>query len=98
MPSSVRRFFRLSDSVLYNHAQLTSKPTWMLSVSRSTVRADYDRNLIVLSCPKRHLRFQLATGAETHRWLIALRTAAMCNVNDFYTLGRTIGTGSFGTV
>lgn len=98
MPSSVRRFFRLSDSVLYNHAQLTSKHTWKLSVSHATVRADYARNIIVLNCPARHLRFQLSSGAETHRWLVALRTAALCNVNDFYTLGRTIGTGSFGTV
>lgn len=98
MPSSVKRFFRLSDSVLYNHAQLTSKPTWKLSVSHATVRADYGRNLILLTCATRHLRFQLSTGAETHRWLVALRAAALCNVNDFYSLGQTIGTGSFGTV
>lgn len=98
MPSSVKRFFRLSDSMLYNHAQINSKPTWSLSVSKATVRADYARFIIMLNCPKRHLRFHLPTGAETHRWLIALRTAAMCNVNDFYTMGKTIGTGSFGTV
>lgn len=98
MPSCVRRYFRLSDTVLYNHAQLTTKSTWKLPLSHATVRADYDRNLIILSCPKRHLRFQLATSAETHRWLDALRTAAMCNIADFYTLGQTIGTGSFGTV
>lgn len=98
MPSCVRRYFRLADSVLYNQSQLTAKPTWSLSLSRAAVRADYDRNLIILSCPKRHLRFQLATPAETHRWLDALRTAALCNIADFYKLGNTIGTGSFGTV
>lgn len=98
MPSSIRRFFRLSDSILYNQPQITSKPTWKLSISRANVRADYARNLIFLTCPVRNLRFSTATAAEAHRWLMALRAAALCNVNDFYTMGRTIGTGSFGTV
>lgn len=98
LPTSVRRYLRLSDSTLYNQAQLTSKPTWQLSVSRAIVRADYDRKLITLTCPSRSLRFQLATASETHRWLEALRVAALCNITDFYTLGETIGTGSFGTV
>lgn len=98
LPTSVRRYFRLSDSILYNQSQLTSKPTWQLSVSRAVTRADYDRKLITLTCPTRALRFQLTTAAETHRWLEALRTAALCNITDFYTIGETIGTGSFGTV
>lgn len=98
LPTSVRRYFRLSNSTLYNQSQLTSKPTWQLSVSRAIVRADYDRKLITLTCSSRSLRFQLMTASETNRWLEALRVAAMCNITDFYTLGETIGTGSFGTV
>lgn len=98
LPTSVRRYFRLSDSTLYNQSQLTSKPTWQLSVSRAIVRADYDRKLVTLTCPSRSLRFQLTTASETNRWLEALRVAATCNISDFYTIGETIGTGSFGTV
>lgn len=99
MPSCVRRYFRLSDSTLANHANLSARPTWKLSVSRATVRADYTRNLVIVTCSTRHhLRFQVQTTSEAHRWLVALRSAAVCNIDDFYTQGDTIGMGSFGTV
>lgn len=98
MPTKIRRYFRLTGSILYNHPSLTEPPTWQVSLSHSMVHFHQDRNLILLNLPNRLLRFSLNTTAEANRWYLAIRSAIVCNINDFYFLGRIIGDGSYASV
>lgn len=84
--------------MLSNHPQLTGPATWDVSVSKSIVRTVDPKCLVVVRLPGREIRFQLATVAEMHRWANAIRSASVCNIEDFYKLGEQLGFGSFGAV
>ncbi|KAI0559889.1 Serine/threonine protein kinase [Gracilaria domingensis] len=94
----VKRYFRLHNSVLSNHPQLTAPPTWEISVSKCIVRTNEQKNLVNLRLVDRQIRFQLTTQAEMKRWAEALRSGSVCNIEDFYRLEEEIGHGSFGAV
>ncbi len=94
----VRRFFRLTNSMLANSHDEVSDPTWVISVSNSIVRANEERCTIVVRLADRELRFQLDTPQSTAMWLSVLRSASKCNIVDFYSLGPQLGFGSFGAV
>lgn len=96
--SHVRRYFRLNNSILSNHPQLTGPATWDASVSKCIVRTVDAKYLVIMRLPDKEIRFQLATEAEMHRWAAAIRAASVCNVEDFYRLGEQLGFGSFGAV
>ncbi|CAN8075798.1 unnamed protein product [Agarophyton chilense] len=94
----VKRYFRLNNSVLSNHPQLTSPATWEISVSKCIVRTNEQKNLITLRLVDRLIRFQLSTQSEMNRWAEAIRSGSVCNIEDFYRLDTQIGHGSFGAV
>lgn len=94
----VRRFFRLTNSMLSNSHDEGSDPTWVISVSNSIVRAIEERCTIVVRLADRELRFQLENAPSTAMWLSVLRSASRCNIIDFYSLGAQLGFGSFGAV
>lgn len=96
--NQVRRYFRLNNSMLSNHPQLTGPATWDISVSKSIVRTNDLKCLVLVRMPDREIRFQLSTIAEMHRWADAIRSASVCNIEDFYRLGEQLGFGSFGAV
>lgn len=94
----VRRFFRLTNSMLSNSHDEVSDPTWVISVSNSIVRANEERCTITVRLADRELRFQLESPQSTAMWLSVLRSASKCNIADFYSLGIQLGFGSFGAV
>lgn len=94
----VKRYFRLNNSILTNHPQLTAPATWEVSVSKCIVRASQPKRLITLRMVDKQIRFQLSTDAEMYRWAEAVRSASVCNIEDFYALDKQIGAGSFGAV
>lgn len=96
--NQVRRYFRLNNSILSNHPQLTGPATWDASVSKCIVRTVDAKCLVIIRLPDKEIRFQLATEAEMYRWAAAIRSASVCNVEDFYRLGEQLGFGSFGAV
>ena len=96
--SHVRRYFRLNNSILSNHPQLTAPSTWEVSVSRSIVYTEDHRNMVIVRLIDREIRFQCATTMEMRRWANAIRCGSVCNINDFYKLGKQIAFGSFGAI
>lgn len=94
----VKRYFRLNNSMLSNHPQLTGPATWEVSVSKCIVKTNDARCQITMRLIDREIRFQLATVPEMERWSAAIRSASVCNIEDFYRLGEQLGFGSFGAV
>lgn len=97
--NQVKRYFRLNNSMLSNHPQLTGPSTWDCSVSKCIVRTVDSKFLVTIRLPgKKEIRFQLSTEPEMRRWADAIRSASVCNIEDFYRLGKQLGFGSFGAV
>lgn len=94
----VKRYFRLNNSMLSNHPQLSGPATWQISVSKCIVKIVDHKNLVLVRLIDREIRFQLATNAEMVRWSTAIRSASVCNVRDFYKIAEQIGVGSYGAV
>lgn len=47
---------------------------------------------------KRLLRLHIATEEETYSWKYALESAVNSDITDYYTLGKTLGSGAYGDV
>lgn len=96
--NSVKRYFRLNNSKLSNHPQLTGPATWEISISKSIVRVNASKNLVIIRTPERVIKFQLDTPTEMQRWADAIQSGSVCNIEDFYKLGVQLGCGSYGAV
>jgi serine/threonine protein kinase len=94
----VRRYFRLNNEVLSNHPKLTGPSTWQLSVSKCIVKVDEDACVVSIRLIDREIRFRVATVGQTRRWQEAIRSASRCNIEDFYKMGKELGSGAFGSV
>lgn len=94
----VRRYFKLNNEILTNHQKLTSPPTWEVSISKCIVKVDEDECIVTIRLLDNVIRFQVATVGQTRRWQEAVRTASRCKIEDFYKLGKELGTGAFGSV
>lgn len=95
---TVRRYFRLNNEVLSNHPELTGKSTWQLSVSKSIVKVDEDACIVFVRMIDREIRFRVATAGQTQRWQEAIQAASRCKIEDFYKMGKELGSGAFGSV
>lgn len=94
----VRRYFKLNNEILTNHQKLTSPPTWEVSISKCIVKVDEDHCIVTIRLLDNVIRFQVATLGQTRRWQEAIKSASRCNIEDFYKLGKELGTGAFGSV
>lgn len=94
----VRRYFKLKNELLSNHPKLAGPATWEISVSRCIVKVDEERCIVTIRLIDHEIRFQVATVGQTRRWQEAIRSASKCNIEDFYRLGKELGSGSFGSV
>jgi serine/threonine protein kinase len=95
---TVKRYFKLTNSVLSNHPELTGPATWEVSLSKCVVRSEEDKCDVIVRLPDREIRFQTSTVELARRWCDAIRSGSQCNVEDFYKLGKELGAGAFGAV
>jgi len=96
--SKVRRFLKLRGSMLSNHHSDNSPASWEVSVLECPVCAGSRANELVIHLPGRKTSFFAANEREYSRWMEALKSAACRSVNDFYSIGESIGRGSFAEV
>lgn len=94
----VRRYFKLKNEMLSNHPKLAGPSTWEVSISKCIVKVDEEPCIVTIRLIDHEIRFQVATVGQTRRWQEAIRSASQCNIEDFYRLGKELGSGSFGSV
>jgi serine/threonine protein kinase len=94
----VRRYFKLNNSQLSSHPNLTSPASWEVSVSKCIVKSNEQTCVVSVRLLDHEIRFQVATAEQTRCWHSAIRFGAECNIKDFYKIGKELGFGSFGAV
>ncbi|CAN8077116.1 unnamed protein product [Agarophyton chilense] len=92
-----RRYLLLKDYKLSHHVKETSPPTWQLPLNDIRVTIG-DRPLqFIISAGGRSVAFFADDSEDYRAWVRALKST-QSTVEDFYTLGKQLGKGSYGEV
>lgn len=92
-----RRYLVLSESKLSHHVKESSPPTWQIDLNDLRVTIG-DRPLqFIISAGGRSVAFFADDTDDYHGWVRALKSSNS-SVEDFYTLGKQLGKGSYGEV
>lgn len=92
-----RRYLVLKGTKLSHHVKDTSPPTWEIDINEVRVSLG-DRPLqFLISAGGRSVSFFSDTEDDFKGWVQALRTTSSV-LEDFYTLGKMLGKGSYGEV
>eukprot|EP00183_Erythrolobus_madagascarensis_P001666 CAMPEP_0185850800 /NCGR_PEP_ID=MMETSP1354-20130828/4798_1 /TAXON_ID=708628 /ORGANISM="Erythrolobus madagascarensis, Strain CCMP3276" /LENGTH=419 /DNA_ID=CAMNT_0028551525 /DNA_START=31 /DNA_END=1290 /DNA_ORIENTATION=- len=93
-----KRFLRLTGSSLASYKDKDLPPSWEKSVLDCRVYAGKTPKSIHVEMHDRKLEFRVDTPEDARRWIASFESAAGQNISNYYRLGRTIGSGSFGSV
>ena len=94
------RYLRLNGSLLSNHRNDTSEPSWTVNVLDCAVVPGERKYEFVVNLPKRKVSFFAENAASFEMWIIALKRATSTKVEmeTFYKIGTVIGEGVNGEV
>lgn len=97
LKGKAKRYLVLEGSILSHHVKENTPPTWELNVDD-----------IKVTLGERHLEFSISSGGRSVAffteneddlvgWVKALKNAS-CSLEEFYTIGKQLGKGSYGEV
>jgi serine/threonine protein kinase len=92
-----RRYLTLNGSKFTHHVREGQPATWEVDINDVKVSIGERRLEFVISAGDRSLSFFTETAEELEMWLAGLKSASSV-LEDFYTLGKVIGKGSYGEV
>lgn len=92
-----RRYITLKGKVLAHHRDENSPPSWSVDVSKTRVQPGTRTCELIIHCEDRMVSFFANSKEEFDGWLDALRGASR-TVEDWYSIGKQIGRGSYGEV
>lgn len=97
-------FVILEDTTLTVLRNRTAPPRHKVSIRAVKYDVDVQRKELHLYIPseaqgkKRLLRLHIATEEESYSWKHALDSALCSDITDYYTFGKTLGSGAYGEV
>jgi serine/threonine protein kinase len=92
-----RRYLSLTGKVLTHHRDEQSPATWSLDATKLSAVAGPRPGELMIVYESRTVSFFTHDLGELEEWLRVLKMAR-CKLEDWYTLGKEIGRGSYGTV
>lgn len=92
-----RRYLILEGSTLSHHVKDNTPPTWELKVNDIRVTIGERPLEFAISAGGRTVAFFADNHEDLEGWVKALKNAS-CALEDFYTLGKQLGKGSYGEV
>lgn len=92
-----RRFISLRGRTLSQHKDEHATPTWSVDVAKTRVQSGPRPLELLVHYDGKVISFFAESEAEFSAWLDALRAASR-TVEDWYTIGKQIGRGSYGVV
>jgi len=97
-PVKIKRFFKLSGTDLSCHETESSDAKWKYSVLDRDVDGVVDKSRITVSLPDRKLELFFENKVVTKEWLDALNRARSLKLENYYTVGKIIGSGAYSKV
>lgn len=92
-----RRYLTLNGTKLAHHMKEGQPATWEVDVKDLAVSVGERPLEFVISAGGRSLSFFTDTSEDLEMWLAGLKSASSV-LEDFYTLGKVLGKGSYGEV
>lgn len=92
-----KRFLVLDGSKLAHHVKENSAPTWVIDINEVRLTLGERPFEFLISAGGRSVSFFTDSQMELDIWVAALKSAS-CVLEDFYTVGRQLGKGSYGEV
>lgn len=92
-----KRYLSLTGKVLSHHRDESSPPTWSVDATKITAVPGPRAGELLIVYEGRTVSFFTHDDAELNDWILALKTARS-RLEDWYTIGKEIGRGSYGTV
>lgn len=92
-----RRYLVLRGMKLSHHVKESSAPTWTIAINDVRVSLGDRPFQFIISAGGKSVSFFADTQDSLTEWILALKTAS-CVLEDFYTLGKVLGKGSYGEV
>jgi len=87
----VKRYFKLTGSVLSNHRGETTPATWQVSILDARVKADYDKNTIYIDLYNSDMALIAQNRAECEMWADALKKAAKMKAREYADMASQMG-------
>lgn len=92
-----KRYLSLTGKVLSHHRDEGSPPTWSVDATKITAVPGPRAGELLIVYEGRTVSFFTHDDADLADWIYSLKTARS-RLEDWYTIGKEIGRGSYGTV